>query len=254
MTKLLICGKGGSGKSTLAALIARGLQARGRRVLVLDADESNNGLHRLLGCEPPMPLLAHLGGKAGMRQKAAPPFAGAPARPLFQAPLGIDDLPAPCLAGGDGLCLAAVGKIEHFAEGCACPMGALARQLLGALHLNAGEVLLVDAAAGVEHFGRSIDGLCDGVLAVVDPTFQSFELLQRIQSLAAEAARPLAVVLNKADADVGGLMRRQVGDALVVAAVPVYHQLFADSLEGRPFRTFPPEIDAICSYLLKEAP
>jgi CO dehydrogenase maturation factor len=253
MSKILICGKGGSGKSTLAVLLARALRGQGRRVLLLDADESNHGLHRLLGVDPPLPLLDHLGGKAGMRQKSAPPFPGAPAQALFPASLRTADLPEDCLAGGDGMRLAVVGKIEHFAEGCACPMGALARQFLGSLQLEADEVLLVDTAAGVEHFGRSIDGLCDRVLAVVDPTYQSFDLLQRIRALAAEAERPLAVVLNKAEGETADLMRRQLGRTPVVAAVPNDARLFADSLAGRPFGNAPAEIEVICNHLLKEA-
>jgi CO dehydrogenase maturation factor len=254
MNKVLICGKGGSGKSTLAVLVARQLRSTGRRVLLLDADESNQGLHRLLGVAPPVPLLAHLGGKAGLRRKSAPDFPGAPARAVFPSPLGIADLPPDCLAGGDGLHLAVVGKIEHFAEGCACPMGDLTRQLLEALRLAGDETVLVDTAAGVEHFGRRIDGLCDRVLAVVDPTFQSFDLLRRIRALAAEAQRPLAAVLNKATPEVVDLMRRQAGEIPVAAVIPNDPRLFADSLEGRPLGGAPAQISAIGDHLTEEAP
>lgn len=55
--KMLICGKGGCGKSTVAALLARAMQKRGRRVLLVDADESNIGLYRMLGVAMPQPLL-----------------------------------------------------------------------------------------------------------------------------------------------------------------------------------------------------
>lgn len=49
--KFTICGKGGSGKSTVTALMAKQLAASGRRVLVIDCDESNYGLHQQLGME-----------------------------------------------------------------------------------------------------------------------------------------------------------------------------------------------------------
>jgi len=43
MTKIAVCGKGGSGKSTIAALLAREFCEHGRRVPVVDSDESNAG-------------------------------------------------------------------------------------------------------------------------------------------------------------------------------------------------------------------
>ena len=52
--KVLICGKGGSGKSTLSALIEKKKKNRGYRVLLVDADESNYGLHRLLNISHPV--------------------------------------------------------------------------------------------------------------------------------------------------------------------------------------------------------
>ena len=57
MKKMAICGKGGSGKSTVTALLAHGLRDRGYRVLVVDSDESNPGLYRILGFDQrPKPL------------------------------------------------------------------------------------------------------------------------------------------------------------------------------------------------------
>ena len=40
--------KRGCGKSTIAALLAKAMANRGYRVLVIDSDESNFGLHRQL--------------------------------------------------------------------------------------------------------------------------------------------------------------------------------------------------------------
>ena len=61
--KIIISGKGGSGKSTISTLIARALEARGFSVLLIDADESNFGLQRLIGAEAPVHLMDNLGGK-----------------------------------------------------------------------------------------------------------------------------------------------------------------------------------------------
>lgn len=60
--KISVCGKGGSGKSTVVTLLAEELGRRGWRVVVVDSDESNSGLHRLLGFDqPPRPLLELVG-------------------------------------------------------------------------------------------------------------------------------------------------------------------------------------------------
>ena len=61
--KIAICGKGGCGKSATAALLAKALARAGKRVLVVDSDESNYGLHRQLGMELPKDFTAFFGGK-----------------------------------------------------------------------------------------------------------------------------------------------------------------------------------------------
>ena len=56
--KISVCGKGGSGKSTLVSLLANAAQTRGLKTLVVDSDESNSGLFRMLGFnKPPIPLM-----------------------------------------------------------------------------------------------------------------------------------------------------------------------------------------------------
>ena len=55
--KIAICGKGGCGKSTTTALLAKALARAGKRVLVVDSDESNYGLHRQLGMELPKDMM-----------------------------------------------------------------------------------------------------------------------------------------------------------------------------------------------------
>ena len=66
--KVMISGKGGSGKSTLSALLARALHQRGFNVLLVDADESNLGVQRLVGINSPESLMNRLGGKKAFKQ------------------------------------------------------------------------------------------------------------------------------------------------------------------------------------------
>jgi CO dehydrogenase maturation factor len=82
--RILISGKGGSGKSTLSALVARALKDRGFRVLLVDADESNYGLHRLLDISFPVPLLENMGGKPGFKKMTSVTFPQPAAEPPFK--------------------------------------------------------------------------------------------------------------------------------------------------------------------------
>lgn len=66
--KIIISGKGGSGKSTVSALLANALKNRDFGILLVNADESNEGLHRHLGISCPVPLLHSLGGKKGFKK------------------------------------------------------------------------------------------------------------------------------------------------------------------------------------------
>jgi len=43
--KILICSKGECGKSTIVPLLAKEIAARKSKVLVIDSDESNIGIH-----------------------------------------------------------------------------------------------------------------------------------------------------------------------------------------------------------------
>ena len=125
--KIIVCGKGGIGKSTLSALIAIEMKNRGYNVLLIDADESNFGLHRLMGASHPVTLLASFGGKKGLKQKTASVFpAGTPPEP-FNKMMRINEIPDECVVQAGGIKLLIIGKIHHFGEGCACPMGLLSK-------------------------------------------------------------------------------------------------------------------------------
>jgi CO dehydrogenase nickel-insertion accessory protein CooC1 len=67
----MICGKGGRGKSTITTLWAQALNAKGKRVLVVDADESHQCLHRLLGAQPPVVVMDAMGGRLGSKHALA---------------------------------------------------------------------------------------------------------------------------------------------------------------------------------------
>ena len=190
--KISVCGKGGSGKSTLVSLLANAAQIKGITTLVVDSDESNSGLFRMLGFnKPPIPLMALAGGKEGIKEKMNQ------ASILSESNITLGQIPYGYINEKNGLKLISIGKIHQALEGCACPMGVLSREFLKKLRLGKDEIAIVDMEAGIEHFGRGIDNSIDAVLVVVEPSFESIALAEKIKDLACGMNKQPWAVLNK---------------------------------------------------------
>jgi CO dehydrogenase maturation factor len=238
--KIAVCGKGGSGKSTVAALLARSLQDRGARVLVVDSDESNPGLYRVLGFDQrPKPLLELVGGK----KQVFPTFSdeAAPGESLLtKKAFRIADLPGDYIVERDGIGLVCIGKILQSLEGCACPMGVLSREFLKRLSLQDGEMVVVDMEAGIEHFGRGVETSIDSVLIVTEPSFDSLELAEKISALAAEVGvERVWTVLNKIGSEeIASRLRKELEEKKisVIGSIGYEPEIFEAGLEGRPIR------------------
>jgi CO dehydrogenase maturation factor len=240
MKKISVCGKGGSGKSTVVALLAHGLRDRGYRVLVVDSDESNPGLYRVLGFdERPEPLLTLVGGK----KKVFPTFSeeSEPREILLtREEIRVTDLPRDYIVERDGIGLVCIGKILQSLEGCACPMGVLSREFLKRLSLQEDEMAVVDMEAGIEHFGRGVETSIDSVLIVTEPSFDSLELAEKINALAAEVGvERVWTVLNKIRSkEIASRLREELEERgiSVIGSIGYEPEIFQSGLEGRPVR------------------
>lgn len=229
--KISVCGKGGSGKSALVTLLAKQALDRNFKVLVVDSDESNSGLFRMLGFErPPAPLMQLIGGKAKLKEKMGQ------AGIFAESQIFVEDIPLQYVQRKDGLALVGIGKILQVLEGCACPMGALSREFLKKLRLTENEIALIDMEAGVEHFGRGIDEGIDHVLLAVEPSFESLAIAEKIKSLAAGIDKHVRAVLNKIDSENIALKLKNQLKAKgleVIGIVPHDPLVFKACLEGR---------------------
>ena len=204
--KIMVCGKGGTGKTSLTVLISRILSKR-FRVFIIDSDESNVLLPDLMGVSPPKPLVQYIGGKMEEEEmeKNLPDIA----RALAKAKEGIkiDLLPSEYVATSkEGISLVVIGKVREYGEGCACPFNILTRILLGNLCLGENEIALIDTDAGVEHVGRRLEEVCDGLLVIVDPTAEALELALTLKNVAQSLNKKIWFIANKVTEDIRAML------------------------------------------------
>jgi CO dehydrogenase maturation factor len=260
--KISVCGKGGSGKSVIATLLAYEFKSRGYRVLVVDSDESNSGLFRMLGfTEPPIPLMEMVGGKKGLKDRMGRSSSAGKsetkAEILSLEKIRVSDIPPQYIKERDGLRLVNIGKILQALEGCACPMGVLSREFLGKLRLGKNEICIVDMEAGVEHFGRGVETSIDLVLVVVEPSFESLELAAKVKQLAVgSGVKNVRAIINKVSStEMAGklaaeLVRRGVN---IVGAIHANREIFEACMSGGSLETvIVGEVKEIVSNLLSK--
>jgi CO dehydrogenase maturation factor len=256
VNKIAVGGKGGSGKSSIVALLANGMRERGYRVLVVDSDESNPGLYRMLGLERrPVPLLELVGGKSHVFQTFSE-GSESPRTLLTREEIRVADIPREYVAERDSVALVCIGKILQSLEGCACPMGVLNREFLGRLSLERDEVALIDMEAGIEHFGRGVETSIDSMLIVTAPSLDSLELAEKMNALAAEVEMEnvWTILNNVPSREIDSKLRRELEGrgVAVIGSIGYEPEIFESGLEGRPVRSdkLKTDVESILDRLL----
>jgi len=224
VSKVAVCGKGGTGKTTIVALLAPAFKEAGRRVIVIDADESNPGLGRMLGIKGEPKPLSDLFGEDGLLSD----------RERFS----MDDIPRGYTSAVNGIRFMVVGKILDPFQGCACSLAESASQIVKKLELKEDEVLILDMEAGVESFGRGVERHADTILVVVEPSFESIVVAGRIARMASGMGiGRVGAVLNKMVSDV---MSSRTAQALgktgvkVIGKIKYSGELAEIAFEGKP--------------------
>ncbi len=238
--KLAVAGKGGVGKTTVAALLARTAALHGYRVVAVDADP-NPTLAQTLGINPvPSPLLENvelLAERVGQGIIKLNPF--------------VEDLVEKYGVERDGVKVLVMGGIRAGGSGCACPANALLRGLLRHLVLEAGETVIVDLEAGVEHLGRATAQGVDALLVVVDPDFRSISAAERMEKLAREIGIPRVLVVgNKIEGDEREFSQRLSPWLPLLGVLPFSPEVAEAGRKGRPVPQIP-EIERLW-YRLEE--
>ena len=220
--KVLICGKGGCGKSTIVALLSKEMAKRGNKVLVIDSDESNIGLHHRLGMAKPADFMNYFGGKKILFKKAKE----------ITNRWKLKDLPKDYLSEKGNIRLLSMGKIYEFGEGCACPINALSSKVLEVLDLEDNQFLIADTDAGIEHFGRGIEKGIDLLVVVIEPSRDSILLAQKISDMGEQIGKPTYYVLNRVDRETEKLLLDSVDEEKVIAIIYENKDVFMSSLAG----------------------
>jgi CO dehydrogenase maturation factor len=228
--KVIVAGKGGSGKSTITTLIASLALQRGHRVIVVDADESNPGIERMFGLGDRKPGLIELVGGRKHVFGEVRDAASEEVKNLVSSVMRD--------AESEEFCVIPVGKIRKAGSGCACPQGAIAREMLS-YHFKDDTLVLVDAEAGVEHFGRGVDAKADKVMFVVDPSYDSVMLCEEAKKLADSIGVKFLAILNKVDSDqTSAILKSQLKKNGIEAevAVPYDATILRSTLKGEPLQ------------------
>lgn len=242
--KIILCGKGGCGKSTVATLLARAYEKEGKNVLVIDSDESNYGLHRQLGLDLPEDFTHYFGGKKGAGQLFDDRGY------VFDKRWNISDVPEEFLSGDGKLHLMAIGKIAEAEEGCACGMGFTAKKFLENLEAGENDIVITDTEAGVEHFGRGIDSFADVILMIVDPSYESIHLSEKVCDMGRSIDKPVYLVINKADDSQAEMIKESIRDRdAVIAVIPADPDILMAGLKGDALKCELPQIQEIKNKL-----
>jgi CO dehydrogenase maturation factor len=249
--KILICGKGGSGKSTISALLAKKLMNKGYRILVVDTDESNYGLSTQLGMQDPTQLMDQLGGKKALAGKMMTAFYSGKRSALLAESWNINEIPNECVSKKDNMYLLQIGKVKHFGEGCACPMGGLSREFLTNLKLEPKDIVIIDTEAGIEHLGRGVASGVDVVLLVLDPSYESIKLSEKICEMAGEAGKQVYFILNKIDEELAAEMLNKLGKSSVIAQIPFNQSVQRKGLSGDELDMEVSGLDEITDFVIQ---
>ncbi len=181
--KIAISGKGGVGKTTFAATLALLLARDGYEVIAVDADPDAN-LALALGiaedARKSIVPLAQMKELVKERTGAEPGAIGG----YFKLNPYVSDIPEKFSFVKDGVRLLVMGGVKPGGAGCICPENTLLKNLVNHLLVRAGQVVVMDMEAGIEHLSRGTARAVDAFITVVEPGARSLQTARYTRDMA----------------------------------------------------------------------
>jgi CO dehydrogenase maturation factor len=129
-------------------------------------------------------------------------------------------------------------------------MGGLSRDFLTRLKLEQKDVAVIDTEAGVEHLGRGVASSVDIILLVLDPSYESIRLSEKVATMAKEAGKSVYFVLNKMDKATADKVSAKIGKEYVVGFVPFTPDVQEKGLSGEELDATTADITDATNFVL----
>ena len=229
---IAITGKGGTGKTALSALLLRYLLKRNSaRILAVDADADSN-LPEALGARD---------GKTIGDVKEAFLRGRSDLPPEVDKRVRFEGMVQEVLREDDKYDLIVMGRPEG--ANCYCYTNDMLRTVLDRIVKNY-NFIVIDTAAGLEHFSRRLIQQIDVLIVVTDTSKRGLTTAQRIKQITDEVKiriNQMYIVANKANGEQVAAIEQYAKqmDLQVIGAVPFDAALLEYDLKGLPLVDLP---------------
>jgi CO dehydrogenase maturation factor len=225
--RVVVAGKGGVGKTTLSAALCLLAAAQGRRVLAVDQDAQQN-LAFSLGYPPEKAaLLRPITQELDYMEQRVGARPGQGWGGLIDLNPDVSDVTERFgVHITPNLHLLVMGGVVQASTGCLCPENSLLGALVRFLNSRDDDLIVMDAQAGLEPFGRTVAEGFGTALVVSEPTFNALQVAGRIAQLSREiGVRRVDLVLNKCQ---GASDLDKIGRTLPIVKFDNIHDLPMD--------------------------